>query len=110
MSEFKLHSTAITYHVNIHMAGDINHARQILRKLVMEGVCVQLIECEYIYTGGLEKGFIVRFIQYPRFYKLETEILSQVRKYAQILAEELGQVSYTIEDLAETYHYRMKGE
>lgn len=38
-----------TFYATIHMAGDIDHARQIIRIFALEGVCVQLQPCEYIY-------------------------------------------------------------
>ena len=107
---YKLHSTEKSYYCNLHIAGDINHARQVLRKLVMEGACVQLHECDYIYTGGLEKGMLVRFIQYPRFPKSDDEIHQQALRFSTELAKELCQLSFTLEMPDKTEHYRMEGK
>lgn len=85
------------YFATIHMAGDINHARQICRRFVMSGNCVQLTPCEFIYTGGLEAGFTVRFMNYARFPREQDEIDSHALQLACQLCRELYQLSFTIE-------------
>lgn len=86
-----------SYFATIHMAGDINHARQICRKFVMSGNCVQLVPCEYIYTGGMEAGFSVRFMNYARFPCEQDEIDAAAFQLACQLCRELCQLSFTIE-------------
>ncbi|EJF31744.1 MULTISPECIES: hypothetical protein [Enterobacteriaceae] len=85
------------YFATIHMAGDINHARQICRKFVMSGNCVQLTPCEFIYTGGMEVGFTVRLMNYARFPRELDEIDSDALQLACQLCRELCQLSFTIE-------------
>ncbi|WPK19543.1 hypothetical protein [Salmonella phage SD-1_S14] len=71
--------------------------------------CVQLIPCEYIYTGGLESGMCARIIQYPRFPKEEVYLNRDVLNYAKGLAEELCQKSFTIERNNDTIYYERNG-
>lgn len=90
------------------MAGDINVAKQLTQKWAMKGACVQIAECTYIYTGGREEGFTARFINYPRFPKDNSEIVSDATELAKHLATELGQISFSIESptLISTYSFR----
>lgn len=97
-----------SFYATVHMAGDINHARQVIRKFVLEGACVQLTPCEYIYTGGLEVGFTARFIQYPRFVQHEHTIYRNAEKLGALLCEELCQASFTIETSAGVYYFQNK--
>ncbi|AGC34724.1 hypothetical protein ACQ29_gp044 [Escherichia phage PBECO4] len=98
--------TVETQYWNIHIAGDIQTAREYTRKFAFKlGFCVQLIPCEYIYTGGLESGMCARIIQYPRFPKEEVYLNRDVLNYAKGLAEELCQKSFTIERNNDTIYY-----
>lgn len=91
----------------IHMAGDLTMAKYLIRKFVMRGSCVQLSLCDYIYTGGLEQGFTVRFMHYARFPSEREVLEKQAEELAFILAEELGQISFTIEsDIGSAYYQK----
>jgi len=85
-----------TYVVLVHMAGDINHAKQVLRKLVYppnEGLCVTVRAQTFLYTGGEEEGFVLGFVDYPRFPKPHEEIYARAKAIAEQLILELGQWS-----------------
>lgn len=59
-----------TYTVRLYMAGDIGDAKRLLRAECYppnEGLCVTVEACDFIYTGGEECGFVVGFLNYPRF-------------------------------------------
>jgi hypothetical protein len=59
-----------TYSVSIYMAGDIAHAKQLLRAECYppnEGLCVTVTPTTFTYTGGEESGFVVGLVNYPRF-------------------------------------------
>lgn len=94
-------------HYTIHMAGDVDDARQVCRKFVMIGACVQLSPCQYIYTGGMEDGFTARIMHYARFPSTRERLSEQAKELANLLAEELCQLSYSIEsDMFSTYYQR----
>lgn len=93
----------------IHMAGDIHDARRICRSFVMEGACVQLAPCQYVYTGGMEDGFTVRIMHYARFPSHRERLQSQAERLAFALAEKLCQVSFSIESDEDNTYYQLKG-
>lgn len=99
-----------TFTAEICMAGDISHARQVLRKECAVGLCVTLTPADYIYTGGMESKFIVRLINYPRFPATQDDILSLAFRLAESLLVELAQQSFTIITPEETYWHSEKGE
>jgi len=84
--------------IKIYIAGDRNHARQVLQEYVMRGACVSISEEEYIYSMGNETGFVVNLINYPRFPKTEKELLDQALDLAELLIVELYQGSCTVVD------------
>lgn len=95
--------TAPTFNVDIHMAGDITLAGQVIQRYAAEtGLCVTLTPQSFIYTGGREEGFRVGFINYPRFPKEPADILSRARDLASVLRVQLGQHSYSIVTPTET--------
>lgn len=102
---FKQEDSCYTEYATLHMAGDIDHARQLIRKFVDRGACVQLAPCEYIYTRGLELGFTARVLNYPRFPKGADGVWDEVRSLGIYLAEELAQKSFSIETRGRTYYF-----
>ena len=107
--EFRAKGSEETFYATIHMAGDIGCARRVIRDFVMRGACVQLAPATYIYTGGLEEGFTARVIQYPRFPKSKGDIYEQVRELADRLANQLSQISFTIETSEQTTYFQADG-
>lgn len=105
MSRFTLANDCETAYATLHMAGDINHARALTRKFVMRGACVQLAPCDYVYTGGVESGFTARVICYPRFPKTLEDLTHEAVALGDFLAEELGQVSFSVETSEKTYYF-----
>lgn len=62
--------TEPSYTVRLYMAGDIEQAKRLLRAECYppnEGLCVTVEPTTFIYTGGEEAGFVVGFVNYPRF-------------------------------------------
>lgn len=109
MSKFLPMNTVTTYYASIHMAGSVVSAKDIIQLWALKGACVQVTECDYVYTGGRESGFTVRFINYPRFPKDDASVLANAEELAEILAEKLGQISYTIERSGVTTYYQRDG-
>lgn len=92
-----MHQTVETYTLNLYMAGDIHQARQVCREYCMEvGLCVTVTPTTYIYTGGEEAGFIVGFINYPRFPASSGELWDTAMSLAKQLRNRLCQHSFTI--------------
>lgn len=106
---FKQINSVTPIFYTIHMAGDINDARRICRAFVMEGACVQLTQCQYVYTGGMEDGFTVRIMHYARFPSERERLQSQAERLAALLAEALSQISYSIESDVDCVYYQREG-
>lgn len=85
--------------VSIYMAGDVAHAKQVIRKFCREmPSCVTVVEAAYLYTGGEEAGFVVTFRAYPRFPESAGLLATKASSLANRLREELGQRSYMVDD------------
>ena len=79
------------------MAGDIDVARQAIREFCYDvGLCVTVTPTTYIYTGGEEAGFVVGFINYPRFPVEPDDLWDTATEVAQLLVERCCQHSYTL--------------
>lgn len=90
-------TTCESFSVKIYIAGPIEMAKQILRReALVEGLCVTIEPTLYLYSGGEEQGYVVGFINYPRFPKEHKEILARAEHIANILLNETYQQSYTI--------------
>src|SRR5262245_44184933 len=62
--------TAPTCTIRLYMSGDIHEARRVLRSACYppnEALCVTVEPIMFIYPGGEEAGFVVGFLNYPRF-------------------------------------------
>ena len=101
--------TSKSFYATIHIAGSYNQAENLCRYWVMRGACVQIAHCSYIYTGGVEDGMTVRIMQYPRFERPEHEILGMAVELGTYLAQELCQVSVSIETPYNTTYYQAEG-
>lgn len=85
--------------VSIYMAGDVSHAKQVIRQFVLqEPSCVTVVAADYVYAGGEEAGFVVAFRAYPRFPGDVGGLSSKATRLANRLREALGQRSYMIDD------------
>lgn len=88
---------APTYTVSLYMAGDVDVARQAIREYCYDvGLCVTVTPTTYIYTGGEEAGFIVGFINYPRFPVEPADLDATAREVADLLLDRCCQHSYTL--------------
>lgn len=86
-----------TYWVKIYLAGPIEVAKQFIRKKATTvRMCVTIEPTTYIYSGGEETGYVVGYINYPRFEKIPSEIWKEAVVLAQELKDETGQKSFTI--------------
>lgn len=88
---------APTYWVHVWMSGPIDVAKLALRQICFPGgLCVTIDATTYVYAGGEEAGFVVRFVNYPRFPEDPATILSKARLVAIKLLEATFQHSALI--------------
>lgn len=80
----------------IFIAGCPILARQICQEYVTIGACVNIVETDYVYKFGAEKGVTVEFINYPRFPKTPLEIFESAFNLGNLLLKNLHQGSFTI--------------
>jgi len=104
-------STCETYTSLIYMAGDISTAKNYLAKRAAnEGNCWSVEPTEFIYSGGREHGFVIRYINYPRIPWGKEKIKDAASKLALELIHELGQGSCSIVFTDETIYISRRKE
>ena len=87
-----------TYWANIYVAGDREVSERVCREYCLKiGLCVTVTDCNYIYTGGAEKGIKVGLIAYPPFPETTEQIFNKAKGLALELAEINSQWSCTIQ-------------
>lgn len=95
---------APAYPVSIFLAGDLAQAKHVCREWCFEvGGCVTVTPTTYVYTGGEEEGFVVGFINYPRFPTEPEVLLKRAEDLADRLMHRLFQHSYTIQTPGNTF-------
>ena len=83
-----------THWVKLYLSGPIEVAKQILRKeFLRKGICVTIEPTTFIYTGGEEIGYVVGFVNYPRFPTTDIELEDRAKQIALLLLEETYQHS-----------------
>ena len=85
--------TVDTYWARIYMSGPIDQARQVMREACLVGACVTVEACDFIYTRGEESGFVIGFVNYPRFPSTPDAIFEQACLFANMLLNRLFQGS-----------------
>jgi len=86
-----------TFEVSVYMAGDIEHAKQVIRRYCnSHPCCVTVTPTAYIYRGGEEAGFVVTFRNYPRHTSEGCTLEDQGRDLGLLLRGELGQDSFMV--------------
>lgn len=103
-----------TYTVRLYMAGDIEDAKRWLRREVYppnDGLCVTIEPTTFIYTGGQESGFVVGFVNYPRFSGAPETIFDRAVSIAERMVPALAQWSALVvaTDRTEWIHQRPEG-
>ncbi len=82
----------------------LEEAKAICQNFVDDvGECVSVTPTEFIYTNGNENGFVVGFIQYPRFPRKKKEIKSRAIQLAALLMLKLNQYKVTITTQHKSY-------
>jgi len=84
----------------------LSEARPIIEKFCDERkVCVTVTETYFTYVDGSEPGFIVGFINYPRFPSTEYDILSMAEDLGLILGKAFKQERFSIVTPSSTRMY-----
>lgn len=82
----------MTYWVEVCVAGDVPTMRSVLRRHAFDaGLCVTLSPTEFVYSGGMESGAIVRLINYPRFPKEPSVLWATAITVAELLMDACAQ-------------------
>ena len=95
-----------TFTARIYIAGTMEEARPHLRAYVMKGGCVTIEKTEFIYTGGLEEGYVVGLINYPRFPSDPEKITQEALQLAGNLLAATYQRSCSVVCSDRTYFLR----
>lgn len=83
--------------VELFMAGDIEHAKQVIRRFCKERpCCVTVSPTSYIYRGGEESGFVVGFRNYPRFPSSGSRLSLMAAELGQTLRDCMAQDSFMV--------------
>lgn len=86
------------FKVEIFVAGSYHEALRTCRHFCMnKGLCVNVQETYYVYTGAEEPGVKVTLVNYPRFPTPQRDLLAMARVLGQKLAEDLCQWSFLIQ-------------
>jgi hypothetical protein len=89
---------SVSYSVSVFLAGDVSEVKAVLRKVVMEvGLCVTVTPTTYLYAGGQEEGYVVGFVNYPRFPKSPDDIWGLAVDAARRLIKETCQWSALVQ-------------
>ena len=97
--------------VSVYVAGSRSRVRDALREhCVAVGLCVAVVDCDYIYTGGAESGVVVRLQNYPRFSASESELMALGVGVGRLLVAALCQSSALVVGPAETVWLSRRAE
>lgn len=86
------------YWIDIFIAGDRAQAAQACRAFCWNmGLCVHVVDTDYIYTGGQEAGVKVGLVNYPRFPSTPDELWRRAEELGTVLMRELCQTSFLLQ-------------
>lgn len=99
--------SADTFEARIYIAGDVATIKQVCRQQCMEvGLCVTVLETQFIYTAGEESGAIVGLINYARFPSSREEINKNAEELAHRLMVACCQRSFSIITTDKSTYYQ----
>ena len=104
-------ASVATVRITINMAGSVDTARETCRQFCFdEKWCVTVKECDYVYTGGMESGFEIGIVNYPRFPSTYEELHEKAERLAVRLMAACCQWSALIVDASGTKWLSRKPE
>lgn len=96
-------ATTPTHWVEIEVSGPVEAGLQILRRECLSiGLCVSVTPTTYVYSGGEERGYRVRLVNYPRFPKAREVLEAEALRIAECLRKETFQHSVLLMTLNTT--------
>lgn len=98
------------YVADIHIAGCPIAARSALREYCMKGLCVSVINTDYVYTAGAESGVTVRLINYARLPVGEDDFIKESIDLGKYLIEKLFQSSCSVLVCGTSYYLSRRNE
>ena len=81
---------------DIYIAGNSDLAKHYCSEYCLSGLCVSVFDCEYVYTGGQEKGVKVTMINYARFPTDQEDITEKAKDLGEFLCRKLHQSSFSV--------------
>lgn len=86
-----------SFEAKIFISGDITKIKDVCAAFCeCNDLCVSVIEMDFVFTGGTEKGACIGLIQYPRFPKDTQTIVNQAKSLVTLLLYECHQRSCTL--------------
>jgi hypothetical protein len=94
----KVYRLEQSYWVKIYISGPIEMIDQCCREFVLDGLCVNVTETQYIFTHGEQQGATIELINYPVYPKTPEEIWDTAIDLANFILDNTHQGSYTVMD------------
>ena len=110
MKNYKIHDWKYkktnAFSTSIYICGDIETIKNVCRKYCLRiGLCVNTIQADYIYSGGMETGVKIGLINYARFPDKKINTTRKAIELAKKISVECCQFSFSIQTPKDTYYY-----
>ena len=92
-----------SFNADIFIAGNLETIERVCRQWVMKGACVTITPQKFVFTGGLETGTKIGFINYQRFPSTPEDITKNALTLAEELIKECCQFSASVVTTNETF-------
>lgn len=98
--------------VTLYIGGEVDEVVRLLARQASEkGACWSVEPTEFVYSGGREKGVIVRQIAYARFPSDPDDAMHEMEALGEMLARVTGQGSFSVVGPSESvFMSRRKGD
>lgn len=106
MNKFKVES-APTFWAKIYVCGELSIIKQLCREFCNKvGLCVNVKEADFIYTGSSQKGVEIELINYARFPAKKNDIFELAENLATEILKRAHQKSCTIMTPRTSYYIK----
>lgn len=95
-----------THWCNIYGAGDLNTVKLACQEFCLAGgLCVTVTPSTYIYCGGLEEGYCVRLINYPKYPTTHEKLIAVAKRLGITILNKTFQHSVLVQTSSSTFWY-----